>query len=172
MLTLPYFCQQQPSQISEQKVKLEKSSHIWHHTRNSTRHALYNYLFISIFWQKEVESRALTECKNMIFIIITIAESERWLSLLSLCKDSFDCKSFFCIQFRASVWDFFFGCVDVKISSEFNLPILYDSVSLEYSLFLLLWMKLDVMISQLVISNLISTRSFEGRKKYCLDFFL
>ena len=45
---------------------------------------VYNYLFISIFWQKEVESRALTECKNMIFIIITIAESERWLSLLSL----------------------------------------------------------------------------------------
>ena len=129
------------------KVKLEKSSHIWHHTRNSSRRVLYNYLFISIFWQKEVESRALTECKNMIFIIITIAESERWLSLLSLCKDSFDCKSgFFCIQFRASVWDFFFGCVDVKISSEFNLPILYDSVSLEYSLFLLLWMKLDVMI--------------------------
>ena len=109
MLTLPYFCQQQPSQISEQKVKLEKSSHIWHHTRNSTRRVLYNYLFISIFWQKEVESRALTECKNMIFIIITIAESERWLS--SFCNDSFDCKSFFFLHSIQSICLRFLICM-------------------------------------------------------------
>ena len=59
----------------------------------------YNYLFISIFWQKEVESRALKECKNMIFIIITIAE--RWLS--SFCNDSFDCKSVFLVHSIQSI---------------------------------------------------------------------
>ena len=62
----------------------------------------YNYLFISIFWQKEVESRALKECKNMIFIIITIAESERWLSS-SFCNDSFDCKSVFFLHSIQSI---------------------------------------------------------------------
>ena len=166
LAALPNFC--------EQKVKLEKSSHIWHHTRNLTRSYVCLQLSLHLHFLakgggeqsiKRVQKYDLYHKHDRRIWKMAIIIILQWFIWLQI-------GFFSCIQFRASVWDFFFGCVDVKISSEFNLPILYDSVSLEYSLFLLLWIKLDVMISQLVISNLISTRSFEGRKKYCLDFFL
>ena len=137
MLTLPYFCQQQqPSQISEQKVKLEKSSHIWHHTRNLTRSYVCLQLSLhlhflakgggeqSINWVQKYDLYHNHDRRIWKMAIVIIAlQRFIWLQIV-----------FSCIQFRASVWDFFFGCVDVKISSEFNLPILCDSVSLEWNL--------------------------------------
>ena len=119
LAALPNFC--------EQKVKLEKSSHIWHHTRNLTRSYVCLQLSLHLhFLAKGGGEQSINRVQK--YDLYHNHDRRIWkmaIIIIALCKDSFDCKSFFsCIQFRASVWDFLFGWetkVQCLVSFDFTL---------------------------------------------------